>query len=62
MKNLIQEHLEGYDGKILFPQHHLSHAAAAFYPSPFDEAAVVTADGVGGMGPPPAWGMAKETR
>ena len=47
MKNLIQEHLEGYDGKILFPQHHLSHAAAAFYPSPFDEAAVVTADGVG---------------
>ncbi len=47
MKNLIEEHLAGYEGKILFPQHHLSHAAAAFYPSPFDEAAVITADGVG---------------
>ncbi len=47
MKNLIQDHLEGYEGKILFPRHHLSHAAAAFYPSPFDEAAVITVDGVG---------------
>jgi carbamoyltransferase len=32
---------------MLFGEHHLSHAASAFYPSPFDEAAVVTADGVG---------------
>jgi carbamoyltransferase len=36
-----------YDGEILFGEHHLSHAASAFFPSPFDEAAVVTADGVG---------------
>ena len=32
---------------ILFPEHHLSHAASAFYPSPFQEAAIVTIDGVG---------------
>jgi carbamoyltransferase len=34
-------------GKILFSDHHLSHAASAFYCSPFDEAAVLTVDGVG---------------
>ncbi|MDO9084082.1 MAG: carbamoyltransferase N-terminal domain-containing protein, partial [Humidesulfovibrio sp.] len=33
--------------EIFFPEHHLSHAASAFYPSPFDEAAVLTIDGVG---------------
>lgn len=33
--------------KILFPEHHLSHAASAFYPSPFEEAAILTSDGVG---------------
>ena len=33
--------------KILFPEHHFSHAASAFYPSPFDEALVLTLDGVG---------------
>ncbi|MBD0777848.1 carbamoyltransferase [Maribacter sp. ANRC-HE7] len=32
---------------FLFPEHHLSHAASAFYPSPFDEAAILTIDGVG---------------
>jgi carbamoyltransferase len=37
----------GYDGKILFTEHHESHAASAFYPSPFEEAAVLTMDGVG---------------
>jgi carbamoyltransferase len=37
----------GYDGEILFGEHHVSHAASAFFPSPFDEAAVLTADGVG---------------
>ncbi len=35
------------DGKIFFSEHHLSHAASAFYPSPFKEAVVLTADGVG---------------
>ncbi len=33
--------------KLLFPEHHLSHAASSFYPSPFEEAAILTVDGVG---------------
>ncbi|MEW5981780.1 MAG: carbamoyltransferase [Acidobacteriota bacterium] len=33
--------------RLLFPEHHLSHAASAFYPSPFEEAAILTVDGVG---------------
>jgi carbamoyltransferase len=33
--------------KLLFPEHHLSHAASAFYPSPFHKAAILTIDGVG---------------
>jgi carbamoyltransferase len=37
----------GYSGPILFATHHESHAASAFYPSPFDEAAILTLDGVG---------------
>ena len=36
-----------YDGPILFSRHHESHAASAFFPSPFEEAAVLTMDGVG---------------
>ncbi len=36
-----------YAGKVLFTEHHESHAASAFYPSPFDEAAILTMDGVG---------------
>ncbi len=35
------------NGPLLFPEHHLSHAASAFYPSPFQEAAILTIDGVG---------------
>ena len=42
----IQRHLD-YSGDLLFTEHHQSHAASAFYPSPFQEAAVVTMDGVG---------------
>ncbi len=38
---------EEYTGKILFCVHHLSHAASAYYPSPFESAAVLTLDGVG---------------
>lgn len=37
----------GYDGDIFFAQHHESHAASAFIPSPFEEAAILTMDGVG---------------
>lgn len=53
-KNLLCKQLadslgEEYDWKtrLLFSEHHLSHAASAFYPSPFDDAAVLTMDGVG---------------
>jgi carbamoyltransferase len=37
----------GYKGRVLYSEHHESHAASAFYPSPFDEAAILTMDGVG---------------
>ena len=46
MKELIKTEL-GYEGHVLFPEHHESHAASAFYPSPFEEAAFITMDGVG---------------
>src|SRR5688572_19239013 len=37
----------GYDGPLLYAEHHESHAASAFFPSPFEEAAILTIDGVG---------------
>jgi carbamoyltransferase len=37
----------GYSGPIMYSEHHESHAASAFYPSPFEEAAILTLDGVG---------------
>ena len=37
----------GYQGDVLFTEHHEAHAASAFYPSPFNEAAILTIDGVG---------------
>jgi carbamoyltransferase len=42
----IREKL-GYEGEVLFAEHHQSHAASAFLPSPFEEAAILTCDGVG---------------
>lgn len=54
MRNLLWSKLAEINGKpierrpnLLFPGHHLSHAASAFYTSPFDEAAILTVDGVG---------------
>jgi carbamoyltransferase len=46
MPKVIQKEI-GYDGDVLFTEHHESHAASAFYPSPFEEAAILTMDGVG---------------
>ncbi len=46
IRELIKDNLE-YNGNILFPEHHISHAASAFFPSPFKEAAFITMDGVG---------------
>ena len=47
--NKLKEHDENYksDENIFFSDHHLSHAASAFFPSPFEEAVILTADGVG---------------
>ena len=49
LRKTIRDELPGLrkDSKILFTEHHQAHAASAFYPSPFNEAAVLTVDGVG---------------
>ena len=43
---IIQKEI-GYEGDVLYTEHHEAHAASAFYPSPFDESAILTIDGVG---------------
>ena len=47
--NCLKEHDKNFNNskKIFFSEHHLSHAASAFFPSPFEEAIILTADGVG---------------
>lgn len=57
VKSIIAEKLKINPEKILFIPHHLSHAAASFYPSPFKEAAFLTLDGVGEW-TTGSWGMA----
>jgi len=51
MRKMLKDELsklgQGKPKQLLFPEHHLSHAASAFYPSPFKEAAIITIDGVG---------------
>lgn len=51
MDKLILNHIKDdggkFNGELIFPTHHESHAASAFYPSPFEEAAIITLDGVG---------------
>jgi len=47
IKDEIKNHLKGFKGKIIFPEHHLSHAAHTFFTSPFEESAILTVDGVG---------------
>ena len=44
---MLRESLGDYEGKLLYAEHHESHAASAFFPSPFEEAAILTIDGVG---------------
>ena len=46
LSDIIRDELD-YEGKLLWTSHHESHAASAFFPSPFQEAAVLTMDGVG---------------
>lgn len=47
MGERIKSSLDGFAGTIMYPEHHQSHAASAFFPSPFDRAAFITMDGVG---------------
>jgi len=47
IKSRIQDHLRLPPEKLLFADHHMSHAASAFFCSPYDEAAILTCDGVG---------------
>ena len=46
---MLKRNDENFDDKkkIVFVNHHFSHASSAFYPSPYDEALILTADGVG---------------
>ncbi len=46
MGDILKKNL-GYKGELVYPEHHQSHAASAFFPSPFDSAAILTLDGVG---------------
>mgnify|MGYP000953022589 FL=1 len=47
VKDEIKNHLKEFNGEIIFPEHHMSHAAHTFFTSPFDEASILTVDGVG---------------
>ncbi|MCG8462340.1 MAG: carbamoyltransferase [Holophagales bacterium] len=58
---MIQDELVGFGGQMLFPEHHESHAASAFFPSPYPEAAFLTIDGVGEWATT-SWGVGKENQ
>ena len=60
-QNKIIKELGIKNEKLSFIPHHLSHAASAFYPSPFEEAAVLTIDGAGEWGTM-SWGVCKENK
>lgn len=60
MKEFIKNELN-FDGKIIFLEHHESHAASAFFPSPFEEAAFLTVDGVGEWATT-SYGIGKDNR
>ena len=51
----------GYDGAFVFTEHHESHAAGAFFPSPFEESAILTMDGVGEWATA-SWGVGRSNR
>lgn len=60
MGDLVKKEV-GYDGDILYPEHHQSHAASAFFPSPFKSAAFITLDGVGEWATA-SWGIGKDNK
>ena len=55
MASDIRRSLGGWDGPLMFAEHHESHAASAFFPSPFEEAAILTVDGVGEWATTTVW-------
>ncbi len=61
MGDLIKDQLDGYKGNLIFPEHHQSHAASAFFPSPFESAAFLTMDGVGEWATA-SWGVGKDNK
>ena len=61
MGDMIRKELGGFEGDMLYPEHHQSHAASAFFPSPYPEAAVITMDGVGEWGTA-SWGTGAGNR
>ncbi|MGB3562831.1 MAG: carbamoyltransferase [Thermoanaerobaculia bacterium] len=60
MGELIAEEV-GYEGDLIYPEHHQSHAASAFFPSPFERAAILTVDGVGEWATA-SWGTGHDNR
>jgi carbamoyltransferase len=58
---IIRRELDDYAGPVLFLEHHMSHAASAFFVSPFDKAAILTVDGVGEWATA-AWGTGEGNR
>ncbi len=60
MGDLIRDEI-GFEGELLYPEHHQSHGASAFYPSPYQRAAVLTLDGVGEWATA-SWGVGHDNR
>ncbi len=60
MGDLIKREL-GFEGELIYPEHHQSHASSAFFPSPFEEAAIITLDGVGEWATT-TWGVGKSNK
>ena len=57
----LLEKKTGYKGQIYYPAHHQSHAASAFFPSPFERAAILTIDGVGEWATA-SWGVGEKNK
>lgn len=60
LSKIISKELD-WKGKVLFTEHHESHAASAFFPSPFEESAIISFDGVGEWATT-TWGLGMENR
>ncbi len=61
LETRIRTALPGFEGKVIFTEHHQAHAASAYFPSPFDRAAILTIDGVGEWATA-SWGTGRGNR